>query len=356
MFELIIGSKRFSDILDFDQSQHNLPPYALETVTFCKAWFSGKKSFEIQTSGSTGTPKIIQIHRSQMMTSALATQHYFKVEINTPMLCCMNPKFIAGKMMLVRAMVWKCPILLIEPSSNPFQSIPKGFHPKFVAMVPLQVETSLKEFPDQLKEVEFLIIGGAPVSTSMKASLVSEKINAFQTYGMTETVSHIAIAPYNEGELIYEALDGVEIGTDHRNALWIKSPMSRNQLVQTNDLVKFVDNKKFKWLGRADFVINSGGIKLHPEILENKIESIVRLYFPESAFFLGGIPDEKLGQSLVLFIESDKDLEEKAKKLQLHLKKELGKYESPKEVILLRQFVRTDSAKVNRVKTIELKQ
>ena len=356
MFELIIGSKRFTEISDFELSMPDLPEFAQEAIAFCKDWLNGQNSFEIQTSGSTGTPKIITIRRSQMLASALATQKYFNIKAGTPMLLCMNPKFIAGKMMLVRAMVWSCPIVAFEPSSNPLLSIPEGIRPKFIAMVPLQVETSIKESLEQLKEVEYLIIGGAPVSHSVKNALVSNQIKAFQTYGMTETVSHIAIAPYQDEELVYEALPGVTIGTDDRETLWVQSEMSGNKKVQTNDLVKIIDRTKFNWLGRVDFVINSGGIKLHPELLESKIEASVKSYFPDSNYFLSGLPDEKLGNRLVLFIESDLSSEEKAKDLHDQLKDQLGKYESPKEIIFLPEFIRTDSGKVNRIKTRELSQ
>ncbi|MBN3583241.1 AMP-binding protein [Algoriphagus aestuarii] len=356
MFELLIGSKRFSDISDFEQSQPDLPELALEAISFCKNWLSGQKIFEIQTSGSTGSPKIITINRDQMLASALATQRYFKVKSSTSMLLCMNPRFIAGKMMLVRAMVWDCPILWVEPSSNPFGSIPENFHPKFIAMVPLQVEETVKTHMDQLKTVEYLLIGGASVSSHLKNTLVSNQIKAYQTYGMTETVSHIAIAPYEEGDLVYESLPGVNLGQDSRDTLWVKSEMSGNHKIQTNDLVKFIEENRFYWLGRVDFVINSGGIKLHPELLETKIESIVKTYFPDSHFFLGGLPDERLGNKLILFIESDHNLIEKAKELHDQLQVNLGKYESPKEILLLPEFVKTDSGKVNRIKTIELSQ
>ncbi|WP_296704172.1 AMP-binding protein [Algoriphagus sp.] len=355
MFELIIGSNRFSSFNDFQRAPSDLSEYSLEAFSFCKDWLNGQKVFELQTSGSTGTPKTIKVNRSQMIASALATKSFFDIQENIKMLCCMNTSYIAGKMMLVRAMVWDSPILIIEPSSNPLSYLQKNFNPQFIAMAPIQVDESLKFHLKELKQIDHLIIGGAPISKNLKSLISKNKLNAYQSFGMTETVSHIALAPIKEGDLVYEILPGVEFGIDERHALWTKSPMSNNQIIQTNDLVKLVSENSFQWLGRADFVVNSGGVKLHPEILEPKIESIVNTHFPDSNFFLFGLPDDLLGQKLVLFVETASAEKEKAKNLQAELKVKLGKYESPKEVYLIREFIRTDSGKINRQKTSDFK-
>lgn len=355
MFQLIIGSNSYSSNQDFEETPNNLPEFAKEAFNFCHDWLQGKDSFILQTSGSTGIPKSIHVNRSQMIASATGTQSYFGVQENTNMLCCMNTSYIAGKMMLVRAMVWNCPILIIEPSSNPLTNLPDSFAVEFVAMVPLQVEESLKSALSKLKKVKYLIIGGAPISNQLKATLIKIEIKAFQTYGMTETVSHIAIAPITEGDLIYEGLPGVQLGLDARGALWINSEMSNNEKIQTNDLVDLVSENKFKWLGRADFVINSGGIKLHPEILESRIEPILKSYFPENSFFLFGEKDEILGERLILLIEVEEISEKSLGGIQLSLKNTLGKYECPKAIYPIREFIRTETGKINRQKTAELK-
>src|SRR5690606_30000600 len=126
--------------------------------------------------------------------------------------------------------------------------------------------------------------------------LTENGIHAWQTYGMTETVSHIALARIAKEQLVYTTLPGVEIGLDMRGALWVKSPMSGVEKVQTNDLVELKTDKHFVWLGRTDFVINSGGIKLHPELLEQKLEPLVHKFFPGSKFFFFGEKNERLGQ------------------------------------------------------------
>src|SRR5690606_10643887 len=132
----------------------------------------------------------------------------------------------------------------------------------------------------------------------------------------------------------------------------VKSGSSNNEVVQTNDLVELIDEHSFRWVGRADFVINSGGVKLHPEILEAKAEAAVQRFFPNSAFFFFGAKDEKLGEKLCLVIESNHSTEHKIKLLE-RLKLDLGLYEVPKNIFLISEFIRTNSGKINRPKTIE---
>ena len=167
---------------------------------------------------------------------------------------------------------------------------------------------------------------------------------------MTETVSHIALAKIHSGDLIYQVLPSVQIGVDERNSLWIKSPMSGTEKIQTNDVVELVSREEFKWIGRTDFVVNSGGIKLFPEMLEKKTESILREILAERDFFYFGAPDEKLGQKLVLYIESEPE-NTMAARILSQLQNILGKYEVPKEVRFISRFIRTPNGKINRVLT-----
>ncbi|MDR7131400.1 O-succinylbenzoic acid--CoA ligase [Algoriphagus sp. 4150] len=353
MFQLIFDNHALITKEDFETTPDDFPDYAKAAVQFCREWLSGKTIFVQQTSGSTGTPKKMEITQAQMIASAKSTQAFFKTDEASTLLCCLDPGYIAGKMMLVRAMVWNCSIQLIEPKSNPLLEV--SAIPDFVAMVPLQVEASLKNKSSlvKLKQIKHLIIGGAPLNTGLKHQLIASDIRAYQTYGMTETVSHVALAKIVPGELIYSMLPGVEFGLNERNALWVKSELSNNQLVQTNDLVELIDKDLFRWLGRADFVINSGGVKLHPELLEAKAERLIHSFYPNSAFFFFGIEDEKLGEKLCLAIES-KDSAVNENTLTNRLKMELGKYELPKNIFVIPEFSRTGSGKVNRLKTIEL--
>lgn len=353
MFQLKFGDHTYQRREDFQLKSSEFPDFAKIGMQFCYDWLAGKTTFEQQTSGSTGAPKRIEILRAQMIASAKSTQDFFKTNEFTKLLCCLDPGYIAGKMMLVRAMVWDCPIELIEAKSNPLLEIEDI--PDFVAMVPLQVEACIQDKAsiEKLRGIKHLIIGGAPLSSGLKNELIENGIQAYQTYGMTETVSHIALAKIEPDELIYAILPGVEFGLDSRNELWVKSAASNNERVQTNDLVELIDQESFRWLGRADFVINSGGVKLHPELLETKAENIINSFYPNSAFFFFGKKDEKLGEKLCLVIESkDTDPENSSKLLEI-LKTTLNRFEVPKNIYLIATFFKTSTGKVNRPKTVQ---
>lgn len=323
-------------------------PYFHQALTFCQLWLSGKEEFEMPTSGSTGVPKDIQVKREQMEISAAATRDFFQVPKGAKMLCCLNIWMVAGKMMLVRALEWDAALWVVKPSENPLLETEAVFD--FVAMVPMQVASSIKDPRTQntLKQIKNLIIGGAPSSPDLVEKIVEHKLNAYQTYGMTETVSHIALAKIYTGELVYKILPGVKIGTDKEQRLWIKAPMAGAKKLQTNDLVELLDENTFKWLGRADFTINSGGIKLQPELMEPKMAPIVQSVYGHQQFFLFGETDERLGQKLVLVIQSQEKDSKKEQDLLNKLKQIFNKYHLPKEVYYLPELVKTASGKINR--------
>jgi O-succinylbenzoic acid--CoA ligase len=351
MFQLTFGNQTFQRKEDFELIIQDFPAFAKAALQFCSDWLSGKNTFTQQTSGSTGVPKKIEIYRAQMTASAKATQEFFKTDENTELLCCLDPNYIAGKMMLVRAMVWDCPIHLTEPKSNPLLEV--GETPDFLAMVPLQVESCIRNKRSllKLKAIRHLIIGGAPISPLLKKELIANDIKAYQTYGMTETVSHIALAKIEAGEMIYKTLPDVQIGVDDRNALWVISQMSRPDKIQTNDLIEMVGVREFKWLGRIDFVINSGGIKINPEQLEIKSSSAISRFYPDSDFFFLGEKDEKFGEKVVLYIENEKSSKDKTEVLLSMLSEVLSKFELPKVVYVLKEFDRTATSKIDKLKT-----
>jgi O-succinylbenzoic acid--CoA ligase len=324
-----------------------LPEFAREAFAFCNDWLAGKDRFVQATSGSTGTPKLQEITRQQLVASASATAAFFGVNSEFKLLCCLNPAYIAGKMMLVRALVWDCEITLVEPNADPLASQEEPFD--LVAMVPLQVETSLSSHSsfEKLKAIQTVLIGGAQLSDSLQMALSKGGIAAWQTFGMTETVSHIALAPIGTGELIYEALPGVEIGVSENQCLWIQSAMSGSEKIQTNDTIELRSKNTFVWLGRADFVVNSGGIKHFPELLERRIAPLLEKTYPGCAYFLFGEKDSRLGEQLVLYVEGTGE-ENKRLALEAGLEQILEKYEVPKKIYFKAAFAYTPTRKINR--------
>ena len=293
--------------------------------------------FILYTSGSTGKPKSISVKKEWMKNSANFTAKTFGLKEGDSALLCMPMKYVAGKMMVVRSLELGLNLKVLEPSSNPLERINEKID--FAAMVPLQLENSL----DQLGKVKTLIVGGGQINPQLVGKLQSVETQIFETYGMTETLTHVAIKPLNDPNKfdVFQALDGIRFEKDDRGCLVIHAPMLNPKPIVTNDLVKLVDEKSFRWLGRFDNVINSGGVKIIPEVVEVKLASII----PNSRFFIVGFPDESLGEKVVLVVEGDE--------MEISLDS-LEKYKKPKEIYFIPKFVETRTGKVSRRKTMKL--
>ncbi|MGI9551222.1 MAG: AMP-binding protein [Aurantibacter sp.] len=310
---------------------------------FLLAWHDKNEAVEVETSGSTGTPKSVLLKKEHMKNSALATGEYFNLIPGSSSLLCLSADYIAGKMMLVRAMVLGLELDYVEPSSNPLTSGSRQYD--FCAMVPLQLENSLRNI-DQIKT---LIVGGAPITNAIREKTRHVSCQIFETYGMTETVTHVAVKEINYGHTVrsnvvansFKAMPEVAFSKDERNCLVIDAPNIAGGLVITNDVVNIISETEFTWLGRYDNVINSGGIKLFPERIELKLAPII-----SNRFFVAGLPDEKLGQKLVLIVEGEVDVTELATGIKEH--DDLEKFERPKSIFCVPSFLETKNGKLNR--------
>jgi len=324
-----------------DELQKNGKPFEKSIAEFISDWVSDTSRLEVQTSGSTGNPKTIVLKKEQMVNSAKATGEYFNLQPKQKALLCLPCTGIAGKMMLVRAMLLGLQLDYVEPSSKP---LPENKIYHFVAMVPLQVENSL----NQLDQVRKLIIGGSPVAPNLRAKLKKLSGEAYETYGMTETITHIAVKRISEeSSNSFEVLPHVSISVDERGCLVIDAPKISDDTIITNDLVELINEKQFNWLGRYDSIINSGGIKLVPETIEKKLSGTIK-----SRFFVAGIPDTTLGQKLVLIVEGDDTGLQKLFQTIKNLKA-LSKYEVPKAIYFVKAFNETSTQKVDRKKTLD---
>lgn len=312
---------------------------------FLLDWLNHSDKIVVQTSGSTATPKQIAIKKTHMVNSALVTGSFFKLKPGNTALLCLSSDFIAGKMMLVRAIVLGLELDIAATSSNPLLNNTNSYD--FGAMVPIQVENSL----ESLHQIKTLIIGGAPVSNTLKDKLQTIQTNCFETYGMTETITHIAARALNnsksEGSTCFRILPSIAISKDHRGCLIIDAPKISDTTIVTNDLVELIDDESFEWLGRFDNIINSGGIKLIPEQIEAKLSGLLK-----NRFLVTGISDENLGQKLVLLVEGEQNHEQIKQLIQSS--DVFSKYEIPKEIFSIAHFVETASGKINRLQTIQL--
>ncbi|HNP33899.1 MAG TPA: AMP-binding protein [Flavobacterium sp.] len=301
---------------------------------FLLDWFDGKSFIEMETSGTTGTPKTISVSKQAMVDSALATGDFFDLRPGNKALQCLPVKYVAGKMMLVRAMILGFDLEFVAPSSHPLHNNEIDFD--FVAMVPLQAQNSIAE----LKKVRKMIVGGAAINKALEKQLLKLKTEVYETYGMTETITHIAARKL--GEKAFTVLPNVTISYDDRNCLVIHAPRISPEVIITNDIVELVNENQFIFLGRMDNVINSGGIKLIPEQIEEKLAGNIH-----QRFFIASKPDNELGEKVVLVIEGEKqDFDDS-------LYESLGKYEKPKEILFIPKFKETDSGKIMRKETMK---
>lgn len=324
-------------------------------IQFCKRWLGGETSFSLATSGSTGTPKIIQATRNQLIQSAMATASAIGLKQGQTSLVCLDSDYIAGRMMLIRSMEVAMNIVLVEPSANPFSNYRFAQHIDFVALVPYQVQTILQS-PERsfFNSIRDVLIGGAPLSQKAELELQNYTCQFYETYGMTETLSHVALRKVNGKEKsdYFQALPNVRIRLDERQCFCIQVPFLDQEII-TNDVVELHGENSFKWLGRWDHVINTGGVKVHPEEVEKKMGLIFESLGLSNQFFVAGLPDEKLGTSVHLIVEG-----ELSDEMQLTIAGRwssfLTRYEVPKSMRLVKQFVRTTTQKVDRTKTIQL--
>ena len=301
---------------------------------FILDWFDNKAYIEMTTSGTTGLPKLIKIDKQAMVNSAIATGDFFDLKPGDKALHCLPTKFIAGKMMFVRSFILGLDIDFVAPSSHPMLHNDTKYD--FVAMVPLQAQNSLSA----LKNVKKLIIGGAKISKTLEKGLSKLKTEVYETYGMTETITHIAAKKI--GDEAFSVLPNIKINVDERNCLIIDAPAISQELIVTNDLVELVGENQFVFLGRMDNIINSGGIKLIPEKIEDKLSDKIN-----SRFFVTGMKDDVLGEKLVLIIEGE------VQPISEDIFDVLDKYEKPKEVFFVKKFTETENGKIKRLEILE---
>lgn len=310
-------------------------PFEQHVGNFLLDWFDEKPYIELQTSGTTGTPKVIKIEKQAMLDSALATGDFFGLRPGDTMLHCLPTNYVAGKMMFVRSFILGLDMEFVNPDSEPLKNNEKVYD--FCAMVPLQAKNSI----EQLKagHIKKLIIGGVKVHKALENELVKLPMEIYETYGMTETITHIAAKKI--GEKQFTVLPNVTVSVNEQQCLVINAKNISDDLIVTNDIVDLVSDTQFSWKGRIDNIINSGGVKLMPELIEDKLSTLI-----PRRYFIYGQDDEVLGKKVVLFVEGTPlDIEESVFSV-------LDKFEKPKEIIFIPKFKETATGKILRRNSI----
>lgn len=316
-----------------------------EVHAFLKDWFSEDDCVVVSTSGSTGIPKKIFLPKLMMRVSARMTNRFFGMKSDSKALLCLPASYIAGKMMIVRAIEGGYKLLAIQPSSNPFLAVSEPVD--FSAITPYQLVHSAETLRNGL--VSKIIVGGAPVTLQTESLCATLPPALYETYGMTETASHIALRRFNGTEKsdFFETLEGVAVSADDRGCLVIDAPHLTSERLITNDLSEIIDINHFRWLGRADRVINSGGVKIFPEQVEKKLGPLL-----DVPYFVTGFPDLELGQKVVLVMESETYPRRRIADMKQDMEALLSKYECPKEFVFLPKFVYSASDKLLRDDTL----
>lgn len=306
------------------------------TTRFLKQWNSSDRYIDAHTSGSTGTPKAIRLSKADMEASALSTCSYFGISSNSLMICPLSADYIAGKMMIVRAIVSGADLIMEHPSNRP-----QLLSEKNIDLVPI-VPSQLPGLIDVAarRTISNIIIGGAPLRAADETRLSDVPFSSFATYGMTETCSHVALRRLGAGNTMFEALPGYTFGIDTRSCLVISTRLQSFGTLVTNDVVELVDDTHFVWKGRFDNVIMSGGLKVHPETVEAAIGNLI-----DRNFYISGATDDKWGNRVVLHIEGT---QYDTRQLIEELRKKLQPHELPREVAFHNTFRRTSSGKIIR--------
>lgn len=314
---------------------------SLEIKRFLSEWWNNEDLISVQTSGSTGAPRAIALRKKTVAASADKTIAYFGLGVDTRVLHCLPCRYIAGKLMLVRAIRGQHDLIAVEPALNPLIGLNE--HIDFAALIPAQARQALMdpETRECFKSIGQVLLGGGPIEPELEAQLAQCSNRIFHSYGMTETATHVALREVGQRKF-YEALRGIEFSLDDRGCLVIKSDHLPEKVV-TNDLVELIDEHTFRWLGRADHAIISGGIKHIPELVEQKISGLF-----EHPFIISGEPDEVLGEVIVLIVEGPVWTDEKQQTMLKKLEAVLGDYEVPRKIRFEDQFKRTQTGKIIR--------
>lgn len=308
---------------------------------FIAQWNDGFPYIPVHTSGSTGTPKEILLAKSIMQRSALRTIKYFNISPEWRLHSCISPDFIGGKMVAVRALAADCRFTYETPSNSPVMSTREG-PIDLVSVVPSQLVYVIDR-PELFTNVRRYLVGGSPLPLGMRELIAERGLKVWESYGMTETASHIAVRRVTDENNLFEPLPGISVSTDSRNCLVIKGAVETP--VVTNDIAEISPDGRFSIIGRIDNVIISGGRKIMPEIIEDKIRKITGLTSP---MILTGIPDPKWGMRPVLYIEGTPLNGTECRNMMANLRNKLDGWECPKEIYFVDTLARTPNGKLLR--------
>ncbi len=353
---LTLNGRRIAPACFDENIAADFSPCERHTLRFCRQWLAGRESFVVPTSGSTGEPKTIILKREQMRASARLTGRALGLRTGDKALVCLSTEHVAGMMMLVRGFELGLALTVVTPSRNPLAAYTEETRFDFTAFVPLQLQEILTATPAKkaiLNRMRAILVGGAPVDDSLLRQIATLEAPAYHTYGMTETVSHIALRRLNgpQASDCFKPLDGVEISLGPQDCLMVKSVLTGDRPLLTNDRIELRPDGRFRWLGRLDNVINSGGFKVQAEKVEKALEPLLPQYPPlaDRRFFVGPLSHQQWTQAVVVVIEGPPVAPAVEAELRARLRQGgLRHYEVPRYFYYRPRLLETPTGKIDR--------
>lgn len=313
---------------------------------FLTEWFNASDRLKVHTSGSTGKPKELWVEKERMMNSAMLTVSFLRLQPHDTALLCMPLQYIAGKMVVVRALVAGLNLIPVNPSGHPLKDLAEA--PSFAALIPMQVFNSLavREENELLQQTRHLIIGGGAIDRQMEETLRRFPNSVWSTYGMTETLSHIALRKLSGPEASgwYTPFKDVTVSLSDENTLIIRAPRVNADTLTTNDIAELNPKGQFRIIGRKDNTINTGGVKVQIEQIEEALHA--RLSLP---FMITAVPDPKFGERIVMLTEGEPQMKEIEKAVST-----LPPYWRPKQVFKTEKLPQTGTGKPDRAEARRL--
>jgi O-succinylbenzoic acid--CoA ligase len=335
--KIIWKSQSYSPLQFANEFSDHSEEWLRSTSEFIQAWFDSKDFIKTKTSGSTGEPKTIKLSKQTMLEGALKTIRYLDLKKGIQAFNCLPANYIAGRMMLVRTIAGDWNLHIDKPTNTPV--VPPKV--EFTALTPPQLDHIIST--NQSPRV--ILVGGAPLSRDLESRIIlAGSMNVYLTYGMTETASHVALRKVNGKDRSphFMAIPGVSFETNEHKQLIIHANHVAISPLITNDIVELISDAEFLWIGRLDNVINSGGLKLYPEKIENELGRVM-----SNPFFIEAIEHERWGKVPAIVMENDPNFFPNWKLA------DLNNYEFPKELIFVRKLIYTPSGKIDRKSTLK---
>lgn len=315
--------------------------------SFLNEWRSDTPHIVAHTSGSTGAPNEIFLPKKVVELSARRTISFFRLNAGSRLHLCLSPDYIAGKMMIVRALLSGAQLTYESPSNSLLATaeLQSGRRITLLAVVPSQL-VELLNYPDRLACVDNILVGGGAMSQSLREQLANSGVSAYESYGMTETASHVALRKVTADDSVpFQMLPSLSCVLGPEGNLCIQTPDGN---LQTRDAAEIISSKSFRLLGRLDHAIITGGVKVHPLQVEAAIEPIMNFILPGRKYYISSVPDVKWGSRVILVVEGElPDVRAQHKCLDA-IKVILDGPQCPKQIVAVSQFEYTDTGKLRR--------